>query len=249
MPRNTAKVTTAAIQFGGIGGVFGQSFGFRPSTAAGRIMPKHLIVTRGAKGVIKPSDEALVEAYIKGDRTALEELINRYKNELLGFLSRYLGSQAAGEDVFQETFLQFHLSAETFDLTRRFKPWLFTIAANKARDYHRKHSKRSMISLSAWINRADEGLAFIDLLEADLPSPEAPVLDAERSKLVRRVVDSLPVHLREILLLSYFQRMSYNQIAGSLQIPLGTVKSRLHTAVAAFATAWKAGKVQQERKS
>jgi RNA polymerase sigma-70 factor (ECF subfamily) len=187
-----------------------------------------------------PTDEALLEAYLDGDRRAFEELTRRYANELVHFLTRFLGSRAAAEDVFQETFLQVHLSIETFDFSRRFKPWLFTIAANKARDYHRKHGKRSVVSLSVSVGGDEEGQRFVDLLEADLPRPDAPVLDAERSRLVKKVVDAMPVHLREILLMSYFQRLSYNQIAESLEIPLGTVKSRLHTAVAAFARSWQA---------
>ncbi len=202
--------------------------------------PAEFLVTRKRP----TSDEQLLEAYLQGDRPAFQELMSRYSNELLHFLTRFLGSRAAAEDVFQETFLQIHLSAETFDVDRRFKPWLFTIAANKARDYHRKHNKRLQVSLSASIGDEGEGQKFVDLLEADLPSPDEPVLDAERSRLVKQVVDSMPPHLREILLLSYFQQMSYNQIAGSLEIPLGTVKSRLHTAVATFATLWKAARSQ-----
>lgn len=184
------------------------------------------------------SDESLIEAYQQGDRDAFTTLMGRYANELLHFLQRFLGSRAAADDVFQETFLQVHLSANTFDVNRRFKPWLFTIAANKARDYYRKHTRNAAASLSASIDGADDGERFVDLLQAEGPTPHAPLLDAERSRLVKTVVDSLPVHLREILLLSYFQRLSYNQIADSLEIPLGTVKSRLHTAVAAFAKAW-----------
>jgi RNA polymerase sigma-70 factor (ECF subfamily) len=187
------------------------------------------------------SDEALLAAYVDGDRRAFRVLVDRYRDELLHFLMRFLGSRAAAEDVFQETFLQVHTSAESFDVTRRLKPWLFTIAANKARDYHRKHSKRTTVSLSASID-ADEGQRFVDLMHADLPGPDSPVLDAERSRLVKRVMDSMPAHLREILLLSYFQRMAYNQIADALEIPLGTVKSRLHSAVAAFARAWAAAR-------
>ncbi|MCI0365485.1 MAG: sigma-70 family RNA polymerase sigma factor [Phycisphaerales bacterium] len=190
------------------------------------------------------SDELLLEAYLAGDRAAFTRLMGRYNNELLHFLTRFLGSRAAADDVFQETFLQIHLSADTFDPERRFKPWLFTIAANKARDYHRKHNRWSAVSLSASIDSDGEGERFVDLLQAEIPNPDMPLLDAERSKLVKKAVDSLPVHLREILLLSYFQRLSYNQIADSLEIPLGTVKSRLHTAVAAFARAWKSARDQ-----
>ena len=188
------------------------------------------------------SDELLLESYLRGDRVAFTRLMGRYSNELIHFLTRFLASRAAADDVFQETFLQVHLSAETFDSERRFKPWLFTIAANKARDYHRKHNRSSAMSLSASIDSGGDGERFMDLLEADIPNPEMPLLDAERSRLVKKAVDSLPVHLREILLLSYFQGFSYNQIAESLEIPLGTVKSRLHTAVASFARAWKAAR-------
>jgi RNA polymerase sigma-70 factor, ECF subfamily len=194
------------------------------------------------------SDELLLDSYLRGDRMAFTALMQRYSNELLHFLTRFLGSRAAADDVFQETFLQIHLSAETFDLDRRFKPWLFTIAANKARDYHRKHNRSSAMSLSATIGGDGEGESFVDLLQAEIPNPDMPLLDAERSRLVKKAVDSLPAHLREILLLSYFQGFSYNQIAESLQIPLGTVKSRLHTAVAAFARAWKLARGLEEKK-
>jgi RNA polymerase sigma-70 factor (ECF subfamily) len=186
------------------------------------------------------TDEALLGDYVDGDRAAFRELLGRYRDELLHFLTRFLGSRAAAEDVFQETFLQIHLSAEAFDTSRRLKPWLFTIAANKARDYHRKHGRRQGVSLSASISGDGDGQTYVDLMETDVPGPDAPILDAERSRLVKGVVDSLSPHLREILLLSYFQRMSYTQIAETLEIPLGTVKSRLHTAVATFARSWSA---------
>jgi RNA polymerase sigma-70 factor (ECF subfamily) len=196
--------------------------------------------------VDRQTDEAILVAYIDGDRSAFPKLMGRYKDELLHFLIRFLGSRAAAEDVFQETFLQVHLSAQTFDATRRFKPWLFTIAANKARDYHRKHNRRSALSLSASIDSSGDGERFVDLLQADVEDPNAPLMNAERSTLVKDVVDGLPTHLREILLLSYFQRLSYNQIADSLEIPLGTVKSRLHAAVATFAKAWTQARGQDE---
>ncbi|MGI9013972.1 MAG: RNA polymerase sigma factor [Phycisphaerales bacterium] len=185
------------------------------------------------------TDEELMRDYREGDEDSLAMIIHRYRNELLHFLIRFLGSRAAAEDVFQETFLQIHLSADAFDIERRFKPWLFTIAANKARDHHRKNSRRSALSLNAAIGDSEDGGGVIDLLDGSLPSPESPILDSERSRLVKDVIDTMPEHLREILLLSYFHRMSYNQMADALEIPLGTVKSRLHSAVAHFAQAWR----------
>jgi RNA polymerase sigma-70 factor (ECF subfamily) len=186
------------------------------------------------------TDEALLEAYVEGERDALRHLMQRYQSDLMAFLTRFLGSRTSAEDVFQETFLQVHLSAETFDVSRRLKPWLFTIAANKARDHLRRSSRRSAVSLSASIGADGEGQRFADLMQADLPTPDSPVTEEERAGLIRDVIDAMPPHLREILLLSYFQQLSYNQIADSLEIPLGTVKSRLHAAVASFAKAWEA---------
>ena len=209
---------------------------------ATRIIPTRLTrgeLASGTEDTVKDwTDESLLAAYEEGNRAAFRALIGRYQEELLHFLIRFLGSRAAAEDVFQETFLQVHLSASTFDPARRLRPWLFTIAANKARDHHRKHGRRQHVSLSASIGGDGDGQTFVDLMQTDLPGPASPVLDAERSRLVKTVVDSLAPHLREILLLSYFQRMSYTQIAETLEIPLGTVKSRLHAAVATFARAW-----------
>ena len=187
------------------------------------------------------SDESLFERYRKGDTSSLRTIIERHHVELLRFLVRLVGDQAGAEDVFQETFLQIHLSAASFDATRRFRPWLFTIAANKARDYLRRKGRRRTLELSAPVGGSgeDDGGSFIDLMEVRIPSPHQRLDDDETSRQVQAALGTLSPSLREILLLAYFQRLSYQQIADDLDIPLGTVKSRLHAAVASFAKAWK----------
>lgn len=190
--------------------------------------------------VDQPSDEQLMERYRRGHKPAFEQLIERYRHELFNFLSRFLGDRVAAEDVFQETFLQVHVSADSFDAQRRFKPWLFTIAANKGRDYLRRRVRRPAAEINAPVGGdEDRGQSFIDLMEADLPGPEDQLDRAELRERVARTVQRMPPHLREILLLAYFQQLSYGDIAQGLKIPLGTVKSRLHTAVGAFAKLWK----------
>lgn len=187
------------------------------------------------------TDEQLLQAYREGDTEALRQLIIRHQEDLLRFLIRLTGDRQAAEDVFQDAFLQVHISADTFDVTRRFKPWLFTIAANKARDFLRKRSRRQEVDLSAPVSKEQggDGQTFIDLLQVDIPSPAQGVEDQERDRMVQAAVDRMPLPLKEILLLAYFSRLSYAQIADELDIPLGTVKSRLHSAVAAFARSWK----------
>ncbi len=193
------------------------------------------------------TDEKIFEQYRKGDNLALRTLIERHQDELLRFLYRLTGDRAAAEDVFQEAFLQIHLSMDSFDTTRRFRPWLFTIAANKARDHLRRKGRRPTLDLSAPVSGSDRrgdsnggaSPSFVDLLQVDVPAPDASMDDRERDELVQRALNGLSLPLREILLLAYFQRLSYVQIAEDLEIPLGTVKSRLHAAVASFAKQWK----------
>lgn len=191
------------------------------------------------------TDEQLLAAYLDGDAGAFRTLIERHQDVLLRFLLRFTGSRQLAEDVFQETFLQVHLSGDTFDTSRRFRPWLFTIAANKARDHMRRAGRRSMLDLSAPLAGGD-GKTYLDLMEVDVDAPDARLDDMERDQLVQKALNELPDHLREILLMAYFQKLSYQAIADELEIPLGTVKSRLHAAVAAFGKRW-AGYAEAER--
>jgi RNA polymerase sigma-70 factor (ECF subfamily) len=192
------------------------------------------------KSIAEFSDERLVELYRQGRADAFKLLVQRYRNSLFHFLVRFVGQRPAAEDVFQETFLQVHLSIETFDATRSFRPWVFTIAANKARDWLRRNSQRQAAPLSAPIDGASgEGRTFVDLLQADLPMPSQTAESQEVQQLVKESVAELPDHLREILLLAYFDQFAYKEIAHMLGVPLGTVKSRLHSAVATFGAIWK----------
>lgn len=186
------------------------------------------------------TDEQLLAGHLGGDPVAFPMLMTRYQRELYHFLVRFVGDRAAAEDVFQEAFLQVYQSAAQFDVTRRFKPWLFTIAANKARDLMRAQSRRPMSPLQATISPSDDDSGeFLSLMAADTNTPDQPLeLDELRQK-VQRVVMAMPSSLREILLLSYFHQFPYKQISDILGIPLGTVKSRLHSAVAQFAIRWK----------
>ena len=196
---------------------------------------------RGRSAAAEPTDEQLLSDYRNGDKAAFARLVSRYQRELYHFLVRFLGNRASAEDIFQETFLQVHQSAEQFDPQRRFRPWLFTIAANKARDLIRSQARRPTNPLQAFISPGDdESGEFIDLMQSTAELPSEPMEKRELQKLVHDTVTSMPEHLREILLLSYFHQFPYKQISEILDIPLGTVKSRLHAAVAHFADRWKA---------
>lgn len=184
------------------------------------------------------TDEALLEAYRSGEGGAFRTLIERHRDDLLRFLIRFMGERASAEDAFQETFLQVHLAADVFDSSRSFRPWLYTIAANKARDLLRRKARRPALELSAPIERGGER-GFVDLMEESSDPVGQRLDDAERDLYVQKAINAMPEHLKEILLLAYFQRLTYQQVAETLGIPLGTVKSRLHAAVASFAKSWR----------
>lgn len=185
------------------------------------------------------SDEQLLADYRRGDRGSFTLLVKRYHRELYHFLVRFMGDRQLADDVFQETFLQVHQSAAQFDPARRFRPWLFTIAANKARDMIRSNNRKVMTALQATVEPTD-GTAgeFIDLMSSTVLRPGAAMEKRELQLKVQNTVMGMPEHLREVLLLSYFHQFPYKQISDMLDIPLGTVKSRLHAAVAHFAHQW-----------
>jgi RNA polymerase sigma-70 factor (ECF subfamily) len=197
----------------------------------------------------KLSDAELLTRYTAGEEEAFGELVNRYKNSLYAFLRQFLNRHDLVEDVFQETFLQLFSSRESFDTSRPLRPWLFTIAANKAKDALRKWQRTSAVQIGTMADSQD--LSFDDMLNtvtADETMPYEELQKNETASRVGQIVADMPDNLREILVLAYFQRFSYKQMAEILSIPIGTVKSRLHTAVGRFAKEWKASIGSKEHK-
>jgi len=195
------------------------------------------------------SDAELLARYAAGEEAAFREIVNRYKNSLYAFLRQFLNRHDLVEDVFQETFLQLFASRDSFDTNRPLRPWLFTIAANKAKDALRKWQRTSAIAIGTMADSQD--LSFDDMLNtvtSDSTMPYDELQKDETAERVGQIIADMPENLREILGLAYFQGFSYKQMATILSIPIGTVKSRLHTAVGRFAKEWKASVGSKEFK-
>lgn len=192
-------------------------------------------------GLEKLTDAELLDRYATGEEDAFREIVNRYKNGIYGFLRHFINRQDLVEDIFQETFLQLFTSRESFDTTRPLRPWLFTIAANKAKDALRKWQRTAAIPIGTMADSED--LSFEEVLNTLTSNETMPYEELQRDETALRVgkiIANMPENLREILHLAYFNRFSYKQMAEILSIPIGTVKSRLHTAVGRFAKEWKA---------
>ena len=189
----------------------------------------------------RDSDEALLLRYRQmGGRDDFAQIIHRYERELYNYLRRYLGDAEMAQDVFQTTFLQIHLKCGQFEAGRRFRPWLYTIATNQAIDAQRRNRRHRMVSLDrAGAGREDDELgALVDLLVSGEPNPLTELDRQERRMAVREGVDELPDSLRAVVVLVYYQGMKYREAADVLDIPVGTVKSRLHTAVQKLHEIW-----------
>ena len=183
-------------------------------------------------------DETLLQRHLDGDGQAFEALVRRYRRELFNFLARFTGDPALADDVFQDAFLQVHVSAPKFDMSRRLKPWLFTIAANKARDALRSRSRRRAAPLDAAVGGDEDHGSYADLMPANVPQPDESTLNLEARRVVLEVVSEMPPPLKTVLLLCYFHEFPYKDIAETLGVPLGTVKSRLHAALKDFGRRW-----------
>ena len=189
----------------------------------------------------KLTDAELLERYSQGDESAFGEIVNRYKDGLYAFLRRFLNQNDVIEDVFQETFLQLFSSRESFDTDRPLRPWLYTIAANKAKDALRKQKRTPAMTIGTIVE--EEKMSFGDMLNtlsSDTTLPYESLERDETAAMVRKIIADMPENMREILILAYFNKFSYKQMAEILSIPIGTIKSRLHTAVGRFAKEWKA---------
>jgi RNA polymerase sigma-70 factor, ECF subfamily len=186
------------------------------------------------------SDEELLLGYREnGDANLFSELVHRYERELYSYLRRYLGDAEMAEDAFQAAFLQVHLKCQQYEPGRAVRPWLYTIATNQAIDAQRRSRRHRMVSLDRTGPKEGEDVGkLLDLLTSKEPTPTAQLGTAERAEWLHQTVEQLPAALKDVIHLVYFQELKYREAAEALNIPVGTVKSRMHAAVAKLNEAW-----------
>src|SRR4029453_13831546 len=180
------------------------------------------------------TDEELLLGYREsGDPDLFSQLVHQYECELFSYLRRYLGDAEMAEDAFQAAFLQVHLKCQQFEPGRTVRPWLYTIATNQAIDAQRRSRRHRMVSLDRAGNTdGDEVGKLLDLLVSSEACPTAQLTADERKEWTSRAIADLPPPLQDVIRLVYFQNLKYREAAESLGIPVGTVKSRMHAAVA-----------------
>ena len=188
------------------------------------------------------SDEELLALFRQGTHEAFGVLVRRYEGELFGYLRRYLGDSDLADDVFQNTFLQLYTKIQQYEPGRPVKPWLYAIATNQAIDALRREGRHQTVRLFQEGDDAkDADMPNLStLLESRGPSALEHLQTEERKQLIRGTVEKLPDFLKQVVILAYYQGLKYKDIADIMSIPVGTVKSRLHSALCKLQEAWAA---------
>jgi RNA polymerase sigma-70 factor (ECF subfamily) len=171
----------------------------------------------------RPSDEDLIERFQNGDLYAFDLIVKRYKNQLLNFVYRFLGNAEEAEDLVQETFLRVYRNRKAYQKVAKFSTWIYTIAGNLAKTELRKRKRRKFFSIS------DLGYNEKDYdISDEAYNPEKDVDGRMKEEIIHKEIDALSPKFREVILLRDVQQLSYEEISQIVNIPLGTVKSRVN---------------------
>ena len=173
-------------------------------------------------------DRADMERLIAGHDTALNDLMERHATPVFHFLCRRVGNEDDANDLAQETFVRVFKSRSSFHTNEKFSTWLFTIAANLARNHFRWRSRHPNVSLEAETGEAEQTVG--STLPANDPAPNEQALATERAKAVRFAVSKLPDDLREAIVLCEWEELSVAEAAAILETTPKTVESRLYHA-------------------
>lgn len=186
------------------------------------------------------SDEELLLRYRHtGNREYFNALVRRFERELYNYLRRFLGDPELAEDTFQATFLQLHLKCEKFEEGRKVRPWLYTIATNQAIDAQRRNRRHQAFSLDRVPDHGGgTGFETASRMVSDEPNPLTLAGDGERNQLLQDALAQLPEEMQSVVNLVYYQGLKYREAADVLSIPVGTVKSRIHAAIAKLTRFW-----------
>jgi len=169
----------------------------------------------------KLTDEKLIARFQDGDVNAYNELVNRYKDKLLNFVFRYFNNREQAEDVVQETMIKLYTHASYYKNIAKFSTWIYTIAKNNALTELRKNKRKQTTSL--WTNEGKP----IDI-EMKGESLEKTVHNQIAVEELNKYLDEIPENFRVAVVLRDFQELSYEEISKILEIPIGTIKSRIN---------------------
>ncbi len=169
-------------------------------------------------------DNELVEAVLGGDKQAFNQLVHRYQSGIYNLTLNYLKQSEEALDLTQDIFVTAYRSLGSLKDVKKFKPWLYQIAVNQCRNRYRKLKRRGFFSSQS----IDDPDCYLQLTAED--NPEENVLKKNLIGIMQSTISAMPHHEKEILLLRDIQGLSYEEVSKTLDLPIGTVKSKLNRA-------------------
>ena len=171
------------------------------------------------------TDEELIASFQNGNEQAYIELVRRYRNRLMTFVFRFVGDMESSEDIVQDTMVKVFTHKHYYKEIAKFSTWIYTIAGNLAKTELRKR-KRRKVTLLSQMNTDDR--------KYEIPSTELQSEDIVQGEYTERYIQKailqLPLHFRTVVILRDIQELSYEEISKIVNVPLGTVKSRINRA-------------------
>ena len=170
------------------------------------------------------TDEELISRFQNGDERAYVELVNRYKDRLLNFVFQFLGDIEQAEDVVQDTMLRLYEKKHYYKEIAKFSTWIYTIARNLANTELRKKKRRKTTYLS---QLSKERQFEIPAIQDDVDQSLQNEFISDR---IQSAINNLPEHFKVVIILRDIQELSYEDISNIVEVPLGTIKSRINRA-------------------
>jgi len=166
-----------------------------------------------------------IKQVLKGDQSAFADIVEIYKDKVYQLCYRMLGNRHEAEDMAQEAFIRAYVNISRFNINLKFSTWLYRIATNLCIDRIRK--KKPDYYLDAEVSGTD-GLTMYSQVAADTSLPEDDLENLELQETIQKEISKLPEKYRSVIVLKYIEELSLNEISEILDIPLGTVKTRIH---------------------
>jgi RNA polymerase sigma-70 factor (ECF subfamily) len=176
---------------------------------------------------VSGEEARLVARCLAGDEKAYRELVEMYQPQVYSLAMRMVRRAEDAEDITQDTFVRMFRALDRYDPERAFAAWLFTIASRLCIDHLRRRKVRP-ISLTQREPGSEEEYEIE--VEDPGPAPEEVAIRAEEERHSSQLIEALPPHYRIVVMLRHQQDLSYEEIAQALNLPLGTVKARIHRA-------------------
>lgn len=180
--------------------------------------------------VAKMDDHSLLAATRTGDELAFEELVRRYTTKIINYLYRLLNDYDLAVDLAQETFIRVYKSADRYQATFSFSTYIYKIAHNLAISELRQRNRRRLVPLPSFFSDKDSEEVEIEMPDQRQILADDAMIAAEQRAAVTKAITSLPEKYRAALVLCDIEEKSYEEISTVLDLPVGTVKSRINRA-------------------